>query len=62
VLDSLENYIAPASPLLDDRHPRPPGARLLPLVEKLDHGGMGEIWRAATACWPPVAVKLIRRS
>jgi hypothetical protein len=62
VLDSLENYIAAGVALYSTIVIR--GLQELGcyrLMEKLDHGGMGEIWRARHRMLArPVAVKLIR--
>ena len=62
-LDSLENYIAAGVALYSTiviRSLQELGCYRL--VEKLDHGGMGEIWRARHRMLArPVAVKLIRQ-
>jgi eukaryotic-like serine/threonine-protein kinase len=62
VLDSVENYIAAGVAMYATtviRRLQELGCYRL--VEKLDHGGMGEIWRARHRMLArPVAVKLIR--
>jgi len=61
-LDSLENYIAAGLAMFSTiviRRLQELGC--YQLVQKLDHGGMGEIWRARHRMLArPVAVKLIR--
>jgi serine/threonine protein kinase len=61
-LDSVENYIAAGLAMFSTiviRRLQELGC--YQLVEKLDHGGMGEIWRARHRMLArPVAVKLIR--
>jgi serine/threonine-protein kinase len=61
-MDSLENYIAAGLAMFSTvviRRLQELGC--YQLVEKLDHGGMGEIWRARHRMLArPVAVKLIR--
>jgi serine/threonine-protein kinase len=60
LLDTLENYIAAAVAMFATMVIRRLQERYQ-LVEKLDHGGMGEIWRARHRMLThPVAVKLIR--
>jgi serine/threonine-protein kinase len=62
VLDCLENYMAAGLAMFSTiviRRLQEMGS--YELVEKLDHGGMGEIWRARHRMLArPVAVKLIR--
>jgi serine/threonine-protein kinase len=62
LLDSLENYVAAGVAMFSTtviRRLQELGC--YQLVEKLDHGGMGEIWKARHRMLArPVAVKLIR--
>jgi serine/threonine-protein kinase len=60
LLDSLENYLAAGVAMFATIVIRRLQERYQ-LVERLDHGGMGEIWRARHRMLThPVAVKLIR--
>ena len=69
VLNCLENYLAAILALLPSLVLRRLGAAVqkaremgsYELVERLDHGGMGEVWRARHRMLArPAAIKLIR--